>query len=641
MKNILLFLLVAFVGFSSGTKRYVSTTGDNNNAGTISAPYRTVVKGVSMMVPGDSLLIRGGTYIELTIDISGKVGTAANKYYVGSYPGEWAKIDRNHTGNGSVFKASNTWANCIQYWKFERLEVTGGGPAIAGVPYDNSFSGCGFEFWPARNIEFRMCYIHDNYGGGQNNGGAGIYIQNRDNHGAQGIKITYCYLADNGWPGNNNENTQNIVLFSDYNDDPTGIVDTSGPLKRNEIAYNLSDRSAMGIKTKSCQRLMRENYGDSATSLDWKNLGDKIHHNIIRRPMLRFMAYEQDFQQIYNNIFDGRGATGVVTLGPMQSMDDREAFHTVMYNNTFISNMPYTTGEGCAVSFDHGRDLGAGSNYDQFTEQYHPYLHFYNNVIFSMVGDRDMCLHVNSGYYGTATRPAITVNNWSTINISNNFFGDRTDAEKAFCSGFINSQSVDGVGQTATTGYTYSINKMKTYSTSNVNHAKVVAIGSLFSDTGKILLNSSCITYGTSTIANSGKGGNHPYLDIALPTYLGAAITGDTWTTTVLSLVNLSTLAMIPEETPPASYADHDFVSVRRDSVITITGGNLGIVEGDVYLNAINIPVTSWNNSTISLAIPSSMPRGYYTRKIYNSSAALIDSFYHGVRVVVPAITKK
>ena len=43
---------------------YVATTGDDASPGTISAPFRTIAKGVSVMRPGDALYIRAGTYAE-------------------------------------------------------------------------------------------------------------------------------------------------------------------------------------------------------------------------------------------------------------------------------------------------------------------------------------------------------------------------------------------------------------------------------------------------------------------------------------------------------------------------------------------------------------------------------------------------
>ncbi|MGZ6792340.1 MAG: hypothetical protein ACXVFV_05260, partial [Mycobacteriales bacterium] len=39
---------------------YVSTTGSDTAAGTLSAPWRTVKRGMQALYPGDTLYVRGG-----------------------------------------------------------------------------------------------------------------------------------------------------------------------------------------------------------------------------------------------------------------------------------------------------------------------------------------------------------------------------------------------------------------------------------------------------------------------------------------------------------------------------------------------------------------------------------------------------
>jgi hypothetical protein len=51
---------------------YVSTSGNDDNPGTIAQPYRTIAKGVSYLQAGDILYLRGGVYVEL-VDIAGSV----------------------------------------------------------------------------------------------------------------------------------------------------------------------------------------------------------------------------------------------------------------------------------------------------------------------------------------------------------------------------------------------------------------------------------------------------------------------------------------------------------------------------------------------------------------------------------------
>lgn len=43
---------------------YVSTTGDDNNSGTWTSPWRTIQKAADTLLPGDTVFVRGGAYSE-------------------------------------------------------------------------------------------------------------------------------------------------------------------------------------------------------------------------------------------------------------------------------------------------------------------------------------------------------------------------------------------------------------------------------------------------------------------------------------------------------------------------------------------------------------------------------------------------
>ncbi len=58
-----------------GEVYFVAINGEDTNAGSIDAPFRTFLQGVSMLKAGDVLYIRGGTYNEmLVVDVSGVAG---------------------------------------------------------------------------------------------------------------------------------------------------------------------------------------------------------------------------------------------------------------------------------------------------------------------------------------------------------------------------------------------------------------------------------------------------------------------------------------------------------------------------------------------------------------------------------------
>ena len=70
---------------------YVSPTGNNANAGTLTAPFLTINKGVSVCVAGDTLLVRASTYVESLQYFSGFTNlggsTWSNTVRIAAYPG--------------------------------------------------------------------------------------------------------------------------------------------------------------------------------------------------------------------------------------------------------------------------------------------------------------------------------------------------------------------------------------------------------------------------------------------------------------------------------------------------------------------------------------------------------------------------
>src|SRR5688500_18584252 len=64
---------------------YISPTGSDSGAGTITSPGETVQRGVKAVAPGDTLVLRGGTY-------AGGVTVRTDDVTIRSYPGEHAVV---------------------------------------------------------------------------------------------------------------------------------------------------------------------------------------------------------------------------------------------------------------------------------------------------------------------------------------------------------------------------------------------------------------------------------------------------------------------------------------------------------------------------------------------------------------------
>lgn len=320
MKRLALVLLL-LASLASARGWYVSTTGVNGAAGTLVAPLASIQAGVDSMNRGDTLYLRGGTYVADSIDLSDMIGTADSPYVMTSYSNEWAKIDGQHQGGWYIIGGRDD--HVVAYWKFEWFEVCGAGPELEDMT--GGAVGCGFLFYPGHNMTFDHMYIHDNYGGGVNNGGNGVKFSN-SSHSAHNVTVSNSYFHNNGWPGNSVAGTAHIRFFADYVNDYAS-VNQQTCRSRNQV-YNclLTGASGEGVSHKRFQ-LMADSTGNDTT---WKYYGSRFHHNIIRGASVAGILSRDDFTRIDHNVIDS--SREGIRLGDASS-DGREPFHVVVHNN--------------------------------------------------------------------------------------------------------------------------------------------------------------------------------------------------------------------------------------------------------------------------------------------------------------------
>ena len=72
LKHYLLVLLLA-IGFrpAFATKYYVAPAGSDTNSGTITAPFLTIQRAQTAVVAGDTVWVRGCTYMMQSSQVSG------------------------------------------------------------------------------------------------------------------------------------------------------------------------------------------------------------------------------------------------------------------------------------------------------------------------------------------------------------------------------------------------------------------------------------------------------------------------------------------------------------------------------------------------------------------------------------------
>lgn len=80
---------------ASGRTFYVAPTGSDSAAGSIDRPWRTLNASVAKLQPGDTLYVRGGTYVE-NVQRTFQVGSSTARITWAGYPGERVVVKGQH-----------------------------------------------------------------------------------------------------------------------------------------------------------------------------------------------------------------------------------------------------------------------------------------------------------------------------------------------------------------------------------------------------------------------------------------------------------------------------------------------------------------------------------------------------------------
>ncbi len=134
-----LLVICMFVLFSLFTDReamattyYVSPSGSDKNSGSITAPFETIQKGADIVNPGDTVIVKDGTYTTARAYILylNRSGTS-DKWITFKSENKWgAKLD----GQNSGVSAINIYS--ASYIRFEDFEVKGCGIGIYSNSHD-------------------------------------------------------------------------------------------------------------------------------------------------------------------------------------------------------------------------------------------------------------------------------------------------------------------------------------------------------------------------------------------------------------------------------------------------------------------------------------------------------------------------
>lgn len=154
MKNFTPFLFLLFLNLqvSNAATYYVSTTGNNNSAGSNSAPWKTVTYGVSKLVAGDILRIKAGTYIETAkINI-----TKSNVTIVADDPTNRPTIDfQDRTNTRSRYVASYGCSGVT--WDGVNI-INAGGNEKGAIAFDGTSVTKKITGWTIKNCDITYAF---------------------------------------------------------------------------------------------------------------------------------------------------------------------------------------------------------------------------------------------------------------------------------------------------------------------------------------------------------------------------------------------------------------------------------------------------------------------------------------------------
>ena len=132
MKHLLtslsLSVLAACCSLSARAALYVATDGNDADPGTSDAPLLTIHKAVELIEPGDTIWVKGGTYlISERIKIPEKATSEKKRCYLWALPGQEVIIDgsaMHHTTESDFKMGRCIYVNhLVNYWHFKGLTL--------------------------------------------------------------------------------------------------------------------------------------------------------------------------------------------------------------------------------------------------------------------------------------------------------------------------------------------------------------------------------------------------------------------------------------------------------------------------------------------------------------------------------------
>lgn len=122
MKYILIILSFAITSIINASNYFTSPAGNDNNNGSINAPFFSLNRAWQFVQPGDTVFMRGGIYAyttQLQCYLVGKSGTAAQPITLINYPGEVPVITKGpgYQNNNIHWRGGVFFSGNYTHWK--------------------------------------------------------------------------------------------------------------------------------------------------------------------------------------------------------------------------------------------------------------------------------------------------------------------------------------------------------------------------------------------------------------------------------------------------------------------------------------------------------------------------------------------
>ena len=237
-----------------GNTYYVSAIGNDSNPGTPNSPFRTIQKAMNVVNPGDTVLVRGGTYKEGRITLR-RCGTPNNWINIKAYPNETPIIDGSDGydygwGGGlvQIGECAYSWSSPlpergfwgVEYVKFDGFTVQNTNGVNHGRGYGISTNFC-------RYVIVSNCTT-------MNTGSSGIGVKNGMEYSPYGnwnplpkshhiwILNNHIYNANSGTPkvgeALSTSGCEDVYIMGNYIDSKYEGISAGCGCNRITIAYN-------------------------------------------------------------------------------------------------------------------------------------------------------------------------------------------------------------------------------------------------------------------------------------------------------------------------------------------------------------------------------------------------------------------